>query len=475
MEKEIPLYQHIFNKIANRILIGSYPKGYQLASAQKLNARYGVGYTSIRRAMRLLEEEGFIRQEARRRPTVVFDPEDPDCRRLRWRMFLSHTAAHLDCYRALPCLLPGLVMLGARQCTPRLLKTLDELCAQSESSFSNRYELLELMYIWQLIVTRQAGSALAEDLFLQIRGFDELRFAALPPAGLLPGEAQAALLTLRAWTGLLRRGDLDALYPLLTASCLQACCALERDFRPLTALPEYREVRQVEFRWYLRQTPAPLYQKLAGELLRAACHTGMRAGDCFPAEGALMERYEVAAVTVHSAAAMLNELGIARTVNGVGTRLTGACTPAGMARPYLRDGRESIGILAACSRALARDAAPCLAPQTAVLRRELADCPTHEGAVLRILHRMVGAVPARALEVVFEQLEGRYIFGLYAAGLPGRPGRGRRLQEVKAEAGVCLDLLEQGNADGFSVRFGSLCDSLVRELCPEQDGLPAGA
>ena len=73
MEKEIPLYRMIYNKIVNRILVGFYPKGYQLHSAQKIHAQAEIGYTSIRRAMRLLQEEGFIFSEARKAPVVIFD------------------------------------------------------------------------------------------------------------------------------------------------------------------------------------------------------------------------------------------------------------------------------------------------------------------------------------------------------------------------------------------------------------------
>ena len=71
MEKEIPLYQMIYNKLVNRILLGLYPKGYRLSSVEKIRERFGVGYTSIRRALRLLHQEGFIRLEERRRPVAV--------------------------------------------------------------------------------------------------------------------------------------------------------------------------------------------------------------------------------------------------------------------------------------------------------------------------------------------------------------------------------------------------------------------
>jgi len=465
MEKEIPLYRSIYNKIVNRILVGIYPRGYQLASAQKIHAQFGVGYTSIRRAMGLLEQEGFIRQEERRRPVVVFDPEDPQCRRLRWRVFLSHTSAHLDCYRAIPCLLPGLAALGARNCTPQLLESLDALCAQPEEQFSNRYELLYLCYTWQSLVIQQSGNALASDLFLQIRGFDELRFQALPPAELVPGEAHAALQALHYWTGLLRRGDLDGLYTMASLFSLQAMCCLDRSFRPLADLPERRELRQVEFRWYVKQSPTPLYKKISYELLRTACLDGMTVGDCFPSEAALMERFGVAAVTVRGAIALLNGLGIAQTVNGVGTILTGLPAGAEEGAPYLREGRESMEILSACSSALANDAAPRLSPgRAAALREELAEYRAHEGAALWLLQKLVLAISSHALAAVFEQLESRYIFGLYAGGLPGSPGRSARLEERFLQADACLALLERGDTAGFAAGLSALCRASWDEL-----------
>ena len=63
MEKEVPLYKMIYNKIVNRILTGLYPKGYVLSSVQKIHAEHHVGYTSIRRAMHLWQQEGFIQLE----------------------------------------------------------------------------------------------------------------------------------------------------------------------------------------------------------------------------------------------------------------------------------------------------------------------------------------------------------------------------------------------------------------------------
>lgn len=465
MEKEIPLYESIYHKIINRILVGIYPKGYRLSSAQKIHAQYGVGYTSIRRALRLLEQDGFIRQEERKRPVVIFDMEDPACRQLRWRVFLSHRRAHLDCYQALPFLLPGLVCMGARDCTPQLLESLYALCDQEESRFMNHYDLLTLVSQWQSLVVRHGNNSLATDLFVQIRGFDGLRCHALPGEELVPGEARAALQTLRYWTDLLSRGDLEGLHSMTSIFCLQTRCVLEREFRPLLATPELESIHQVEFRWYIYQFQTPLYKKIAYDLVRTACLEGMGAGDSFPSEAALMKRYHVAAVTVRGAIALLNDLGMVQTVNGVGSLFTGSCGDIREIVPYLRECRESMEILAACSYALAVSAAPMLSEQTvAAVREELPEYRSQEGAALFLLRTLAAVVPSNAFAVVFEQLESRYIFGLYASGLPASPDRRGCLEAAFSQADDCLNRLEKGDREGFARRLSGLCRALLEEL-----------
>lgn len=464
MEKEIPLYRMIYNKIVNRILVGLYPKGYLLGSVQKIHEEYQIGYTSIRRAMRLLQQEGFIRLEERRRPMVVFDEADPRCRELRWRVFLSRRETHLDCYRALPCLLPGLVQLGARRCTPKLLEALEALCAQPETRFATRNDLLVLVYTWQALVVRQADNDLAMDLFLQTRGFDDLRYIVMPAEELMPGEAHALLQYLGYWTKLLRQGDLDSLHTLVSIFCQQSRCALERQFRPLAELPESRQVHPVEFNWYVCQSPTPLYKKIAGDLLRTVQLEGMEAGDSFASEAALMEQYGVAAVTVRAALALLNSLGVAQTANGVGTLFTGTCACTPEAQPYIRECCESLDILTGCSGALALAAAQRLSrEEKTALRAQAQTRRSREGLVLWMLRQFVGAVPSRALENIFDQLETRYIFGLYVSGLPGAPGQAEQREEVWRKVMDCLDRLEE-DGDGFAAGFSALCQQRRQEL-----------
>lgn len=460
MEKEVPLYKMIYLKLVNRILVGLYPKGYQFSSVEKIHDLYGIGYTSIRKAMKMLQESGYIRLEERKRPTVIFDANDPECIKLRRRVFLSHCKAHLDCYQAIPCIIPVLVLLGAEKRTPQLTEALEDLCSQDPSHFRCRTDLLTLVYTWQALVVRQSGNEIAMDLFLQIRGFDDLRFIAMPSEALMPGEAETALLYLRHWTDLLRRGQLNDLYTLILLFCRQALCSLERSFAPLKSDPELEDVRQLDFRWYIRQNLVPMYRSIARDLMRMAYLENLQPGECFPSESVLMTRYGVAAVTVRGALALLNELGVAQTVNGVGTIFTGCYSGNCESRDYITECRESADILAFCGRSFAGAALPFITKeQIGRLLENAQQYRCREGIILWLMRELTALIPSDALQNIFDSLETRCIFAMYTNGMPAEKRR-QNAQDDYTRVIECLMHLEAGHTDIFVEKFDRVCRSL---------------
>lgn len=458
MERETPLYKIIYNKILNRILVGIYPKGYQLRSVEKMHAEYNVGYTSIRRALRLLQQEGFIRLEERRRPVVIFDAEDPGCRELRWRVFLSRYQSHLDCCRALPVLGPGLIMVGAEHCGEKALDDLEVLVDWPESKVTSQRDLLELCYTWQTLVIQQADNELANDLFLQIRGFDDLRFIVLPLDEVVPGEVELTRRALSHWTEMLRCGDLKGLHMTMTIFFHRMACSWERDFRLLKDEPEAKSVQPVDFKWYIRQTPEPLYRKIAYDLLQTAEWEGMQPGEYFPSEAALLKQYGVSAVTVRGALAMLNNLGVARTVNGMGTILIGESIHTPEAEVYIRESRESLAILSACGRELADLAGTKIDEKTLrSLCEGVEKYKDKECLPLFLLRGLAGVLSVRSLENVLDQLEARYLFGLTVSGLQAVPERREQRNELFREAEKDLKLLKEGKYRAFTEAFDSFC------------------
>lgn len=462
MEKEIPLYRMIYNKIVNRILVGFYPKGYQLPSAQKIHAQAEIGYTSIRRAMRLLQEEGFIFSEARKAPVVIFDAADPQCRKLRHQIFLSRCQAHLDCYKAIPCLVPGLVFLGMRADNPEFITRMEEICSCSPSEFRSKNDLLKLIYTWQGILVSQSQNSLAQDIFLQIRGFDDLRFIEKSSEDLLPGEAQTVLQTLRHWTDLLKRGSFQDLYILQSIFCQQACCDLQHEFQPLFHESEMKKVSPVEFRWYIQQSPTPLYKKIAYDLLRQAYDNQFDAGDYFPPENALIEHYKVAAVTIRGALAFLNSFGITKTLNGIGTLFTGVCTNFEEISGYLRESAESLSILSACSQSLAIHAFPILSEQEkSTFFHELATASSQDRLFLDVLRTFVRKLKIQSLATIYEQLETRLIFGLSLSGAAIQP---LAVTEVQSFLSDIVSVSTSGKTDIFVYQVSLLCHQIEKNL-----------
>ncbi len=56
----IPLYQQLSETLEEQIRAGSYPPGAQLPSERKLAASYGISRLTVRRAIQILKQAGFV-------------------------------------------------------------------------------------------------------------------------------------------------------------------------------------------------------------------------------------------------------------------------------------------------------------------------------------------------------------------------------------------------------------------------------
>ena len=475
MEKEVSLYKLIYNKIVNRILIGMYPKGFQLSSMEKIRDEFGIGLTSIRRAMRLLQEDGFLQMEERKRPVVIFDPTDERCLSVRRRLFLSHYRSNLDCYQAIPYIVPGLVLHGATKATPQLLDDLHLfLQTKSPKDLTVRSDLLNLAYDWMAMVIHQRSNGLADDLFVQIHGFDELRFVEMPSRPLVKGEAEMTLETLRHWTALLAEQAYDELHFWISMFCKQAMCEIEHSFAPLAELEELNQVRQVDFRWYIHQTPTPLYNKIAYELVRNIHFSRIHPGDLLPSETILMKQYGVSIVTIRSSLAFLNTLHLTQTMNGIGTVYAAGKPENANIAEYLLDCCNSIDIMASCAQSIAAAAAEHYSmAQLYAFELELEENRESNDIVEWMLAQFVKTLGIQSLETIVDQLEVRYLFGLYLSGILTSENWDIRKKEIYEQAKHSIQLWKYQGKEAFAAKFGEISREWAKELCREISQLPS--
>ena len=73
MEEEY-LYQSIYEYLLARIYFGYYPKEKPLPSIHKLGNVFGVSTITVRSALRLLEQAGYISTRKNKRTEILPDP-----------------------------------------------------------------------------------------------------------------------------------------------------------------------------------------------------------------------------------------------------------------------------------------------------------------------------------------------------------------------------------------------------------------
>ena len=67
------MYERIFQILKNKIECGLLPEGTSLPSRADLCQEFGTSEKTIRRALAMLEEKGFIKTSQRKRPVVCAD------------------------------------------------------------------------------------------------------------------------------------------------------------------------------------------------------------------------------------------------------------------------------------------------------------------------------------------------------------------------------------------------------------------
>ena len=76
MKAETHLYEMVYQSMLTQLYNGTLRCGHSLPSQQELCRQYNIGITTIRKVMRMLEENGFIRTASGKRAVVCFNDKD---------------------------------------------------------------------------------------------------------------------------------------------------------------------------------------------------------------------------------------------------------------------------------------------------------------------------------------------------------------------------------------------------------------
>jgi GntR family transcriptional regulator, transcriptional repressor for pyruvate dehydrogenase complex len=156
--RSFPAFRAIAADLEQKVLSGELPLGTALPSEQELAARFAVSRSTIREAIRLLEQMGLIRRAEGRNRLRISAPRDSDIgSRLKASLILQDTTyEHL--WEVMSAFEPACARAAARRATAAELDRIADNIRRTEAALSNARDLVELDIEFHALVAAATGN-----------------------------------------------------------------------------------------------------------------------------------------------------------------------------------------------------------------------------------------------------------------------------------------------------------------------------
>lgn len=319
MKKE-PYYLSIFNHIVREIYMGRLKVGDRLPSTRILCDRYAAGTNTVINVVKLLAESGFV-ETSRGRATVIVS----DCGSMgqALRHLREQQTEIAETYEIIRVFLPSMVFHSVQRFQePDIVRT-REIVNELErySRDINAFRELKSIFIHHLLSGTRNTKMLEifqnaeEAIILPRMASDMLQRAEvyLSPARLRYAQQ------MRSIPDYLEKGafqqvkeEIADAYGWVGKTIVEAvhgCLAGEEDIQETE-----RNKKQPRSNF--------LYTSVLSAILNQIYEGIYQEGDFLPPENALCDQYGVSLTTVRRVNHILNEIGMAKTINGRGTQIT---------------------------------------------------------------------------------------------------------------------------------------------------------
>lgn len=317
--RKTPYYIEIYNYIIRQIYLGNLQEGDCLPSFDELCGQFGVSANTIRGAMRKLSADGYIKT-GRGRPTtisLISKNQTPVIRLLlSRRLFISQT------YDLLCILLPATIAASIRTFSKQDCEEAVAIADKMKQTYENISEYRRLRTVLLEKLLSNADNLLAVRII-----HDSEEVIMLP-------QIEFVRLSITRESALKFRGFFSSsIYNIIIQIKDQQFNQAKRNFLTL-----YRQTRDyvnsqmkilAEFSHLDEnaadspaESPMHLYDYITSDIIDKIYRGDYTAGCYLPGEVQMCEQFGVSLPTVKKAYQILNDLGIAKTMNGKGTEIT---------------------------------------------------------------------------------------------------------------------------------------------------------
>lgn len=310
MQNVMELHQIIYGLLAAQIEFGTYRYQDSLPKMEEVGRWFSVSLDTVKTAYRQLKIEGYITSVRKAGASVAVQFQEEELERNIQAYFSLRKDAVLDLCDAFGPLFSYLQWYGLKNAGPEQLDELERLSTQSQ--------ILRPYVLAQHI--RLIYGSLNNDLLVRLIWQAYLFFQA--PFFSLPANLTAFKDSdgpLHDMIRLCRRKDWDGLWKTVT-TCQERVTAAVRRFYADSVTSE-PPGGPISFHWNIYKSSSQRCYSVAIDLLKGFRLGIFKRGDFLPTPAKIAEHMQVSAITVRRTLALLNQMGVIQSINGVGTKV----------------------------------------------------------------------------------------------------------------------------------------------------------
>ena len=475
MKNDVIQYERIYQLLKNKIESGILPVGTRLPGRSVLCREYGTSERTIRRALELLERDGFLEIAPRKRPVVVSAFPSPEGRALQ-NTEKADAAQVSDLMETAELLCYPIYLRGLRLCTGEDWCTPENILSQMDPGQNAEF--------WHLANRLGRFFLARNENELLLRTVDSLGFLGKePPRGSTEDRARyrghiVSLIETVKGGGAPKRTDLNAIFTQYRAIAEQAG---ETPFlRAGSPCPMLAEAEGVGLRLSLTQER---YSSVCLDLLGLIAMGRYQPGDRLPTHDQIQAYYGVSRDTSVRAIKMLQAWGVVSAAprRGISVEMDLEAlkrisidleTIARHVRRYL----DSLDLLALTAESVATHAAAYVGPDEArrlrgVIARQEEEPYQHQLIPRTLLDFITEHIQYQALGSVYGVLARNLSIG---RSIPKLVSRDKNPQNsaLYRQCLAAVDILISGDTAGFAAAVAALftqVQQLVASECRRLD------
>lgn len=425
MQQTQNLYDYLYQSLASQIKCGTFRFDQTLPPQQEICNQYNVGITTVRKVMKMLDQDGYIRTSLGQTAVVCFQAST--------QTYINNLVRRRDgikdAYQGLGLLMPVLYQEGAKQCGEQELQHLHRIIDNitDQLTLSELYQQANAFFT---VILRPFQNQLVMDLELDSENYLHIPYISIPNVD-APFSLTAT--KLKQWlqnaATQIAKKEFDAFFYSILQFYHNTSQKIDEYLYSISFYAEEVTPIENELKWFRIKEHSELYARLAMTIMRQIASGEFDNQKYLPSIPKLMELYGVTKNTASRAITLLNLLGAAKTIDKKGTIITNEKNEKKVSCVNFKDPLIQQKLLL-CLNALeimALTVRNCATTFTAIsedwisnMEKKLCSVPVDRISPLSVqllMNCSIHLAPCHSLQNIYKQLNELMIWGYYLQSL----------------------------------------------------------